>query len=80
MKLSTVLRRFIGINNNNIPIEVKKNSKQPPKLIGKPGFHTTLSGKTIVYHPNAYKWPTKYHHSTQKIIVGSGWITELLKK
>lgn len=45
-----------------------------PKLIGKSYFWTTLSGKTVVHHPNAYGWPTLYHASTLRIQVGRGWL------
>jgi hypothetical protein len=55
----------------------------PPKLNGNPGHHTTLSGKTIVDYPNAYKrhgGRTWYHCSTERVTVGMGWIMANLKK
>lgn len=45
-----------------------------PKLVGRSYYWTTLSGKTIVNHPNAYGYPTLYHASTLRIQVGRGWL------
>ncbi len=47
-----------------------------PEIKGNHAYHTTLSGKTIVYHPNAYGWPTIRHCSTRYIEVGRGWLIE----
>lgn len=35
---------------------------------GRSYYWTTPSGKTIVRHPNAYKWPTVYHASTRHLV------------
>lgn len=42
----------------------------PPTIRGRSYYWTTLSGKTIVRYPNAYRWPTWYHHSTLRVVVG----------
>lgn len=58
---------------NSMPVEKVKGS-QPPKYVGRHHYWTTPSGKTEVRHPNAYGWPTLYHHSTLRIQVGRGWL------
>lgn len=45
-----------------------------PRLAGRSYYWTTLSGRTIVRHPNAYGWPTLYHASTRRVEVGADWI------
>ncbi len=45
-----------------------------PEINGKSYYWTTPSGKTIVHHPNAYGWPTWYHHSTLRVVVGADWL------
>jgi hypothetical protein len=56
----------------NHPVKVVRGN-QPPQWAGKAGYHTTLSGKTVVQCPKAYGWPTVYHLSTLHITVGRGW-------
>lgn len=46
----------------------------PPRWEGKKPYHTTLSGKTIVRHPNAYGWRTLYWPSTRRVVVGHAWL------
>jgi hypothetical protein len=38
-----------------------------------------MSGKTIVHHPSAYKWPTLYHPSTRRVTAGAGWLVREAK-
>lgn len=45
-----------------------------PRVVGESYYHTTPSGKTRVYHPNAYKWRTVYHCSTLCVEVGRDWL------
>jgi hypothetical protein len=52
----------------------KKRENSQPKLVGRSGYFTTLSGKTIVNHPGAYGWRTVYHCSTEHVEVGCNWI------
>lgn len=42
---------------------------------GRSYYWTTPSGKTEVRHPSAYGWPTLYHASTRRVVVGADWIT-----
>ena len=66
------IRRAAGLQNGT-PIVVVAGCSRPA-LEGKPGYHTTPSGKTIVHHPNAYKWRTVYHYSTYRVEVGWAWV------
>jgi hypothetical protein len=50
-----------------------------PQLLGESGYHTTPSGKTVVTYPNAYKWRTVYHRSTERITVGRKWIEKNIR-
>lgn len=54
------------------PVEVVPGDVAP-HLAGERPYWTTLSGKTRVYHPNAYGWPTLYHRSTRRVVVGAEW-------
>ena len=65
----------VAINQSGTPYAIETvDGFAAPKLIGKSYFWTTLSGKTVVSHPNAYGWPTWYHASTRRIQVGRGWL------
>ena len=55
------------------PIHIVEGAAEP-QYLGECGYHTTPSGKTIVRHPNAYKWPTVYHCSTLRVVVGRDWL------
>ena len=50
-----------------------------PATTGFSYYHTTMSGKTIVHHPSAYKWPTLYHPSTRRVTAGAGWLVREAK-
>jgi len=67
---------YTGRPNNTVPVCVLAGSTLAPRLLGHGYYHTTPSGKTIVHHPNAYGWPTWYHASTYRVLVGSEWIRE----
>lgn len=73
--ISKSVRAASGQSGTPYPIEAI-DGFAAPKLVGKSYFWTTLSGKTIVNHPNAYGWPTLYHASTLRIVVGKGWLIE----
>jgi hypothetical protein len=45
-----------------------------PKLTGNSYYWTTPSGKTIIRHPNAYRWAKIYSPSTRRIEVGINWL------
>lgn len=42
----------------------------PPVARGRSFYFTTPSGRTIVHHPNAYGWRTRYWPSTHRVEVG----------
>lgn len=68
------IRDYLGLERNNrYPINLTEGNN-PPEIQGEGYYWTTLSGKTIVHYPNAYKWPTRYHNSTLHITVGKDWI------
>jgi len=70
-----------GLNPRNTrPVEVIPSSNQTPELVGRGYYHTTLSGRTIVRHPNACGWPTWYHHSTLRVVVGEEWLRDCSSK
>jgi hypothetical protein len=55
---------------------VLAGGRMAPRKLGRGYYHTTLSGKTIVRYPNAYGYPTLYHPSTRRILVGELWVAE----
>ncbi len=69
----TILRSA-GQSQANIKIEVIPGIALAPRTVGQSYYWTTPSGKTIVHHPSAYRWPTWYHASTRRVIVGSDWL------
>ncbi len=71
--ISKAVRAVLGLSNTRYPIEFSDGFDEP-QLRGHRQYWTTPSGKTVVRFPNAYKWPTKYHHSTLHIVVGAGWV------
>lgn len=64
---------------NNIPIEIIKDSNQPPTRVGESYYWTTPSGKTRVGSPRAYGWRTKYNCSTLRVEVGEHWKPKIPK-
>lgn len=74
----TAARLAAGLNrgNNSYPVIVIPGGALAPRLLGNDYYWTTLSGKTRVYHPNAYGWPTLYHGSTRRVVVGEKWLAE----
>ena len=50
-----------------------------PRLVGRSYYWTTPSGKTVVRHPNAYRWPKLYWPSTRRVEVGEEWIERMLR-
>lgn len=71
--ISKTVRSKIGRAGSPYPI-IAVDGFSAPKLEGKSYFWTTISGKTVVHHPNAYGYPTLYHASTLRIVVGKGWL------
>ena len=51
-----------------------------PRIEGEGYYWTTPSGKTRVYYPNAYKWPTMYWPSTRRVVVGIRWVQQALAR
>jgi hypothetical protein len=78
MKLTTIqrsaIRRSADQPQTNIRIDVIPGIALAPRTVGQSYYWTTPSGKTIVHHPSAYRWPTWYHASTRRIIVGEQWV------
>ena len=68
------VRRQADAYGTRYPVEVVEGHKAPT-LEGESGYYTTLSGKTRVMHPGAYKWPTIYHCSTIRVEVGADWLS-----
>lgn len=58
------------------PLEIVAGYVEP-HTAGRSHYWTTPSGKTIVHHPNAYGWPTWYHHSTLHGVVGAEYLASI---
>jgi hypothetical protein len=69
-----IAREYAGAHRT-MPVVVV-DSDEAPHIVGEAAYHTTPSGKTIVRHPNAYKWRTVYHCSTHRVRVGRGWLAQ----
>lgn len=67
------LCRLLCRTHNGMRVEIVRGDTAP-QLCGSRGYWTTLSGRTIVSHPSAYGWPTRYHCSTEVIRVGERWL------
>lgn len=77
MKQRTRARRAAGLQpHDSRPVFVIPEGSHPPVVLGHPPYHTTPSGQTIVHHPNSYGWPTWYHPSTRRVVVGERWFDE----
>lgn len=72
-KQRNTIRDYLRLDRNNRYPLVFEDNDNPPSIQGEGYYWTTLSGKTRVYHPNAYGWPTRYHNSTLHISVGKNW-------
>jgi len=71
-EFSRRVRKAAGYPGSSWPIVVVPGKSRPQRC-GRPHYWTTPGG-TEVRHPNAYGWPTVYHHSQRKIEVGWGWL------
>jgi hypothetical protein len=67
------VRQFANVRQSNMPIQVVPGAVAP-HFAGESYYFTTLSGKTIIQHPAAYRWPMWYHASTRRVVVGSEWL------
>lgn len=66
-------RILAGVGDERaIPI-VEVDGDTPPHVEGESYYWTTPSGNTIVDHPMSYGYPTWYHGSTRKVVVGRGY-------
>lgn len=75
-KQRKLARDTIGLAQyDHPPVVCVPNDSLPPMEVGESYYHTTLSGKTIVRYPSAYGWPTLYHPSTRRILVGENWFS-----
>ena len=73
----TAARRAAGLSPyDSRPVFVIPEGYLSPRELGESYYHTTPSGKTIVHYPNAYGWPTLYHGSTRRVVVGEKWLAE----
>jgi len=70
------IRQSANESQKNISIEVIPGIALAPKTVGQSYYWTTPSGKTIVNHPSAYGWPTLYHASTRRVVVGELWAAQ----
>lgn len=77
-KQRTAIRRLAGVRRYDSRPIVIVDGNAAPHVTGHSYYHTTPSGKTIVRHPAAYRWPTQYHCSTRRVEVGADWIKEHL--
>lgn len=68
-----LVRSLVGASATQPVIVVEGNAK--PHWHGRSYYWTTLSGKTEVRFPNAYKWPCTYHASTLELRVGEDWLS-----
>jgi hypothetical protein len=75
----TVARVIAGLSPDGAryPIQIV-DGHRPPRVVGQDYYWTTPSGKTIVRHPNAYKWPTVYHGSTRRVAIGRDYCAAFL--
>lgn len=78
LNIDYLCRQITGANNQH-PVNLVENSKNPPKLDGESFYFTTPSGKTRINHPNAYGWPMQYHCSTLAVKVGVNWQPKIPK-
>jgi hypothetical protein len=80
VSVSRLQRRAILRSANqaqaNIHIEIIPGIALAPRTVGESYYWTTPSGKTIVHYPSAYRWPTWYHASTRRVIVGELWLAQ----
>lgn len=77
MTLNALLRETAGLNVRDCrPIDIV-HGDFPPRQVGSSYYFTTPSGKTIVRHPNAYGWRTRYWPSTRRVEVGAAWFNAL---
>lgn len=68
-----LVRQAAGERNARQPVYVIDGAAAP-HYTGRSYYWTTPSGKTEVRHPNAYGWPTVYHASTLRLVVGADWL------
>ena len=72
----THVARMFAHDFGNRPVQIV-DGDQPPTATGEAGSHWTESGKTQVFHPNAYQRAggfSVYHPSTYATEVGEGWV------
>lgn len=76
--IPTVRRTIRNLSNSakHVPIVIV-DGDAPPVRKGRGYYHTTLSGKTVVRHPNAYGYRTWYHPSTVRVEVGQAFVDQL---
>ncbi len=65
-----------GRNRSNVPCTVVAGDAKP-ELTGTSYYCTTLSGKTRINYPSAYRWPMWYHASTIRVEVGASYLAGL---
>lgn len=76
--LSVLVCNYLGISHQAFIEVVIGASSVLPCIEGKSGYHTTMSGNTVVAHPGAYGWPTVYVCSTLCGVVTTGWVAQHL--
>ncbi len=74
MTINRFVRNLAGLNNHDsCPVKIVAGNRAP-RMTGESYYWTTPSGLTRVHHPSAYGWPTWYHASTRRVIVGASWL------
>ena len=76
----THCRRVAGLARyDSRPVEIVPGDFGP-QLAGGSYYYTTISGRTIIRHPGAYRWPKTYHASTRRVLVGAGWLVAMRQR
>lgn len=76
-QVASLVRQIAGCSKHDSVQVVMVPGSAAPHQRGESYYWTTPSGKTRVAHPNAYGWPTVYHASTRRIVVGAEWINAI---
>ncbi len=78
-KTTLSIRRQLRLSagaRTHVPCTVVAGDAKP-ELTGESYYCTTLSGKTRINYPSAYRWPMWYHASTIRVEVGASYLAGL---
>lgn len=76
LEFRRIVRRLAGCKWSACPVRIV-DGNVAPRICGEGFYWTTPSGKTIIRHPSAYKWPKRYHASTRRVEVGREFLATL---